>query len=136
MEPITAGAITTLAFTKAFEKTIEKFTEAALIKMDELRKKILGKLQGKSQRVDEALLKVEQGDCAALDTVTKYLDVAMQDYPEFAAEIQAIAYEITLQQIQDNSSTNQYNYGGTNYQVKTGVDNTNFFGGTHNHEQK
>ncbi|WP_211176481.1 tetratricopeptide repeat protein [Brasilonema sp. UFV-L1] len=28
MEPLTAGAYATLAFTKAFEKTIEKFTEA------------------------------------------------------------------------------------------------------------
>lgn len=136
MEPLTAGAIATLAFTKAFETTIEKFTEAALVKMDELRKKIWEKLQGKSQRVDEALVKVEQGDSAALDTVTKYLDVAMEDYPEFAAEIQMLAHEITLQQIQDNSSMNQYNYGGTNYQVKTGVDNTNFFGGSHNHGQK
>nr|WP_322721691.1 hypothetical protein [Nostoc sp. ChiQUE02]MDZ8234798.1 hypothetical protein [Nostoc sp. ChiQUE02] len=136
MEPLTAGAIATLAFTKAFETTIEKFTEAALVKMDELRKKIWEKLQGKSQRVDEALVKVEQGDRAALDTVAKYLDVAMEDYPEFAAEIQMLAHEITLQQIQDNSSMNQYNYGGTNYQVKTGVDNTNFFGGTHNHGQK
>ncbi|WP_322746330.1 hypothetical protein [Nostoc sp. LEGE 12450] len=35
MEPITASAIATLAFTKAFEKTIEKFTEAALVKMDQ-----------------------------------------------------------------------------------------------------
>ena len=34
MEPITASAIATLAFTKAFEKTIEKFTEAALVKID------------------------------------------------------------------------------------------------------
>ncbi len=136
MEPLTAGAIATLAFTKAFEKTIEKFTEAALVKMDELRKKIWEKLQGKSQRIDEALVKVEQGDYSALDTVTKYLDVVMEDYPEFAAEIQMLAHEITLQQIQDNSSMNQYNSGGTNYQVKTGVDNTNFFGGTHNHGQK
>ncbi|MEH1903712.1 MAG: hypothetical protein V7L04_20450 [Nostoc sp.] len=46
MEAITAGAIATLAITKAFEKTIEKFTEAALVKMDELRKKIWGKLRG------------------------------------------------------------------------------------------
>ncbi|MEH2172414.1 hypothetical protein [Nostoc sp.] len=28
MEPITGSAIATLAFTKAFEKTIKKFTEA------------------------------------------------------------------------------------------------------------
>ena len=46
MEPLTAGAIATLAFTKACEKTIEKFTEAALLKMDALRKKIWEKLRG------------------------------------------------------------------------------------------
>ena len=40
MEPITAGAIATLAFTKAFEKTIEKFTEATWNKIEALRKKI------------------------------------------------------------------------------------------------
>ena len=46
MEPLTAGVIVTLAFTKAFETTIEKFTEAALVKMDELRQKIWNKLRG------------------------------------------------------------------------------------------
>jgi len=51
-------------------------------------------------------------------------------------EQKAIAHQITLEQIQDNSSMNQTNYGGTNYQAKTGDKNTNFFGGTHDHGQK
>ncbi len=48
MEPIslTAGAIATLAFTKVFETSVEKFTEAAIAKMDILRKKIWDKLRG------------------------------------------------------------------------------------------
>ena len=143
MEPVStlvASTIAQLAFSKFLESGAgelgKKFTEAAITKMDNLRKKIVRRLRGKSEKLDQALVKVEQGDRDALDTVSKYLDVAMEDDPEFAAEIQAIAHEITLQQIQDNSSMNQYNYGGTNYQVKTGVDNTNFFGGTHNHGQK
>ncbi len=36
-------------------------------------------------------------------------------------------------QIEDSSSMNQINYGGTNYQLKTGPENTNFFGGEHHH---
>ena len=56
--PLTASAIATLAFTKIFEKTLEKFTEAALAKMDELRKKIWDKLRGDSSAVS-ALAAVE-----------------------------------------------------------------------------
>ncbi|AFY53612.1 hypothetical protein Riv7116_1038 [Rivularia sp. PCC 7116] len=48
---LTATAIATLAFGKFIEggagKFAEKFTEAALQKMDELRKKIWNKLRGK-----------------------------------------------------------------------------------------
>jgi hypothetical protein len=54
MEPLTASVIITLAFTKIFEKTIEKFTEAALTKMDELRQKIFNKFQG-NVKVETAL---------------------------------------------------------------------------------
>ena len=32
MEPLTAGVITKIAFTKAFEKTVGKLTEATLAK--------------------------------------------------------------------------------------------------------
>jgi hypothetical protein len=139
---LTAGAIATLAFQKFIEsgasELAKKLTEAGVTKIDLLRKKIWDKLRGKSERVDEALVRIEQGDRVALDTIAKYLDVAMEDNTDFATEIQAIAHEITLEldQFQDNSSMNQINYGGTNYQTKTGNENTIFFGGTHNHGQK
>ena len=120
---LTASAIATHAF-QEFVKSgagelAKKFTAEAIAKMDDLRKTIWAKLRGKSEKVDEALTKAEQGDRAAIDTVTKYLDVAMEDYPDFATEIRAIAHQITLEQIQDNSSLHQINYGGTNYQTKT-----------------
>jgi len=136
----TASKIAELAFQKFLESSAgelgKKFTTDAIAKMDDLRKTIWAKLRGKSEKVDEALTKAEQGDRAAIDTVTKYLDVAMEDYPDFATEVRAIAHQITLEQIQDNSSLNQTNYGGPNYQTKTGPDNTNFFGGDHQHGQK
>ena len=40
MKLMTASTITALAFTKTFEKAVEKFTEAALVKIDQLREKI------------------------------------------------------------------------------------------------
>jgi uncharacterized membrane protein YheB (UPF0754 family) len=136
---LTAGAITTLAFQKFVEagsgELAKKFTESLVLKLETLRKKILEKLSGKSERVDEAIERVGQGDLPALDLVSKYLDVAMEDDPYFATEIQTIAHNITLEldQNQDNSNLTQTNYGGTNYQTKTGKDNTNFIGGTHQH---
>lgn len=56
--PLSVSAIATLAFTKIFDKTLEKFTEPALTKMDELRKKIWDKLRGDSSAVS-ALAAVE-----------------------------------------------------------------------------
>jgi hypothetical protein len=137
---LTAGTIATLAFQKFIEagagELAKKYTTDAIAQMDNLRKKIVARLRGKSEKLDEALVKAEAGDRTALETISKNLDVIMDDSPEFAIEIRAIAHEITLNQIQDNSSMSQTNYGGTNYQTKTGADNTNFFGGTHTHESK
>ncbi len=134
---LTASTIATLAFQEFIKsgagELAKKFTTETIAKMDNLRKQIWAKLSGKSPNIDEALTKAKQGDPAAIDTVAKYLDVAMVDYPDFAAEIRAIAHEITLEQHQDNSSMSPIIYGGTNYLTKTGDNNTNFFGGTHNH---
>ncbi|MGH8000051.1 MAG: hypothetical protein ACREPR_11615 [Brasilonema sp.] len=132
MEPFTAGAIATLAFTKAFEKTIEKFTEAALVKMDELRKKIWDKLRG-NPRAEKALTAVEQGSKADLDTVTAYLRVEMDKNEQFAQEVQTLArdinQEINIGKIQGQNVQNVY--GGEAYQnndskapIFQGVDNS------------
>lgn len=110
---ITATVIANLAFKKFVEsgagKLAEKFTEAALSKMDELRQKLLEKLRGKSEKVDGALMKVEQGDSSALTTIAKNLDVVMDENPEFAAEVQAIAQEINAGKLVDQSHMTQNN---------------------------
>ena len=108
MEPLTAGAIATLAFTKAFEKTIEKFTEAALLKMDALRKKIWEKLRG-NPNAEKALSAVESGNKTELEKVAGYLQYAMLEDKQFATEVQAIAQEINAGKLQDNSHMIQYN---------------------------
>ncbi len=132
MEPLTAGAIATLAFTKAFEKTIEKFTEAALVKMDKLRKKIWDKLRG-NIKAETALTAAEKGSKADLDTVTAYLRVEMDKDEQFAQEVQTLArdihQEINIGKIQGQNVQNVN--GGEGYQnndskapIFQGVDNS------------
>ncbi|HEY9625255.1 MAG TPA: type II toxin-antitoxin system Phd/YefM family antitoxin [Crinalium sp.] len=130
---LTATAIATLAFTKFLEgsagKAAEKFTEAAIAKMDELRQQIWAKLRGRSrvETVKAAIEQTAKADQAQVNQVAAYLQVAMDEDPQFAKHIQALAHEITLMQVEDNSSMTQINYGGTNYQTQIGTDNTNFF---------
>ena len=136
---ITASTIATLAFQKFIEsgagELAKKFTETGIKKMDVLRQKVWERLRGKHQEAEAILMEAETGNKQAIESVSKLLDVEMLDR-KFAAEIRAIAHEITLNQVQDNSSMNQTNYGGTNYQTKTGDNNTNFFGGSHSHDRK
>jgi hypothetical protein len=105
---VTASVIATLAFQKFIEsgagELAKKFTGAAISKMDELRQKIWDKLRGKSSRVDEALAQVEQGNRAALETIAKHLDVLMDENPDFAREVQAIAQAINAGKLLDQSS--------------------------------
>ena len=108
MEPITASAIATLAFTKAFEKTIEKFTEAALVKMDELRKKIWGKLRG-NLKAETALVAAEKGSKPDVDRVAAYLQIILHEEPEFAKEVETLAREIEQGKIVDKSNMTQIN---------------------------
>ena len=124
---LTAGVIADLAARKFIEsgagKLAEKFTESAIQKMGDLWNRIKNRLSGKSERLDEAIVKVERGDRTALETVTKYLDVAMDDYPEFATEIKQLAQEIHAGKIQDNSSMVMDVSGehATGYQTKNEV---------------
>lgn len=134
MEPLTASAIATLAFTKIFEKTLEKFTEAALAKMDELRKKIWDKLRGDSSAVS-ALAAVEQGNESELERVKIYLEHAMHSDSQFAEQVRLLAQEINAGKLPDNSSMTQNNYGSsTGYQTTVKTERgTTFVGGTHTH---
>jgi hypothetical protein len=110
-DPITlsAAAIASLAFTKMLEKTVEKFTEGALTKMDVLRQKIWDKLRGNS-RAENALTAVEQGNKDELQRLAVYLQDAMEDDPQFANEVRVLAQEIHAGKLQDNSQMTQSNY--------------------------
>lgn len=115
MEPatLTAGAIATLAFQEFMKsgaaELAKKFTEGAIVKMGELRRKIWERLRGKHEMAEVALNKASTGDKQAIDTVATLLGVEMLD-PKFATEIQAIAQEINAGKLQDNSSMVQHIY--------------------------
>lgn len=119
MEPLTASVIVTLAFTKIFEKT----TEAALAKMDELRKKIFDRFRGKVN-VETSFRGAEKGSKKDLDTVAAYLQVLMHEDPAFAEELRTLAKDIKAGEKQDNSTMtqiNQDNAKGWQTKVEGGV---------------
>ncbi len=114
MEPITltATAIATLAFQKFLETGAgelgKKFTETAIAKMDELRQKIWDKLRGNS-KAEKALTSVEKGSKQELDRLAVYLQDVMEDDPQFASQVRAIAQQINAGKLQDKSSMTQIN---------------------------
>ncbi|MEA5600709.1 hypothetical protein [Nostoc sp. UHCC 0252] len=119
MEPVslTAAAIATLVITKAIEKTVEKITEGTLDKLKLLRQKIWDKFQGKP-KVQEALIKAEQGSKEDLNLVAAYLQVEMDSYPQFGEEVQSLAkeihQEINIDKVQGKNIQNVY--GGQGFQ--------------------
>lgn len=116
IDPVTVTTASTIA-TLAFQKFIEagagdlakKFTEAAIAMMETLRQRIWDKMKGKPS-AESALIAVQKGDKTELDRLIAYLQVAMDDDPEFADEIQLMAQEINAGKVQDNSSMTQNNY--------------------------
>jgi len=134
MEPLslTAGAIATLALTKVFETTIEKFTEAGLAKIAQLRAKIWQKFKGNNE-AEKALAEAEKGSKADLDQVVANLEAMMNKDPDFAKEIQALAREIEDEKIENYQPMTQIiKDQGTGYQIGK-AEGKNYFGGTHTH---
>lgn len=121
MEPLTTGAIATLAFTKAFEKTIEKFTEATWNKIEALRKKIWQKLSG-NKEAEKVLTAAETGSKEDLDKVAQYLEHEMEWDKNFAQEVQTLAHEIeqeiNIGEIQGQNVQNIYGGEGNQYNNK------------------
>ncbi|MEH2404480.1 hypothetical protein [Nostoc sp.] len=111
---LTASAIANLAFQKFVEsgagELAKKFTESAIAKMEELRQKIWEKLRGKPTAEAALTSVVKLGSKAELDRIIAYLQVTMDDDPEFAQELQLLAQRIYAGKIQDNSSLTQNNY--------------------------
>lgn len=110
MEPLSAIAITTLAFisVKASETVIEKFTEAALDKANKLREKIWNKLEGRP-KAEKALQAAKNGSQEDLEAVADYLKIAMREDPEFRKEIEELAKEVEAGKIEDKSTMTQIN---------------------------
>jgi hypothetical protein len=110
-DPLTAGVLVGLAVQKFVEsgagELAKKFTTEAIAKIPELWQQIKNKLQGRSAKVDEALRNLESGDRSGIDTVTKNLDVVLDDEPEFANELKLLAQTIQAGKIQDNSTMTQ-----------------------------
>jgi sugar-specific transcriptional regulator TrmB len=134
---LTAAVITELAIKKIVEsgagELTKKFTAIAIDKMGELWEKIKAGLTGKNPKLDESLQQAETGDKAALNTVSKYLDMTMEEQPEFANELQILAREINAGRLIDQSSMtmNVYNNAqGWQTKVEGG---TAYIGEIHNH---
>jgi predicted amino acid racemase len=112
-DPLTASVLVGLAVQKFVEsgagELAKKFTTEAIAEISELWQQIKNKLQGRSVKVDEALVKLESGDRSGIDTVTKNLDVVLDDEPEFANELKLLAQTIQAGKIQDRSTMMQNN---------------------------
>jgi hypothetical protein len=138
-DPLTAGALVALAAQKFIESSAgelaKKFTTEAIAKIPELWQQIKNKLQGRSAKVDEALVKLEAGDRSGIDTVTKNLDVVLDDEPEFANELKLLAQTIQAGKIQDNSTMTQNNSDNAKgWQTKV-EGGTAYIGEIHQHGQ-
>jgi len=112
---LTASAIATLAFQKFIESSAgelaKKYTTEAIAKMESLLKRIWTKLRGKP-RVEEVKALIEQNHKITpeqINQVAAYLQVSMDDDPQFADEIRLMAQQINAGKIQDNSLMVQNN---------------------------
>jgi len=112
-DPITASILVGLAVQKFVEsgagELAKKFTTEAIAKIPELWQQIRNKLQGRSAKVDEALVKLESGDSSVTEIVTAHLNTALIEEPEFAHELKLLAQTIQAGKIQDNSTMTQNN---------------------------
>ena len=123
---ISPKEIASLAFSKILEKSEDKFTEDALVKIDELKQMIGEKFQGNA-RAEKAFTAVEQGSKDDLERVVTYLSDEMDEDLEFASQIQELVQQIKASKKQDNRANIQNNYdnakgllatGGKNYQAE------------------
>ena len=129
MEPVTTA--TAIAAAKLVELAFNEFVKSgageiakktvggAIDLVKNLRDKIKAKFQG-NERAEKALAEVEkEGNSAALDKVTKYLDLELDEDEAFATEVRQIAQQIINIQNQNNSSREYNNYGRDQINIET-----------------
>ena len=136
MEPLSALAITTLAFIsiKASETIIEKFTEATLNKAQELPKKIWNKLKNQPGALKALEAAKENNSTENLEAVADYLKIAMREDTEFKKEIEELAKEVEAGKKEKPNTLTQINRdNSTGYQTQVNQPQSSFVGGTHHH---
>jgi hypothetical protein len=113
---LTASAIATLALQKFIEsgagELAQKFSTEAIAKMDTLLKRIWARLRGRP-RVEEVKAAIDQTQKITPEQVNQiaaYLQVAMDDDPQFAADLRMLAQEINAGKLLDQSHMTQNNY--------------------------
>ena len=111
------------------KKAVEKLPE----KVKQLGNLIWEKCLRGNPGTDQLLQKAADGSVEDQQKLTEYLHTVLEKDASLKAEAQKLADEIHLEIHNDSSSMIQNNYGGTNYQTKTGANNKNFFGGNHSH---
>lgn len=125
MEPTTALAASTIAGI-AFNEFIKsgagelakKSLGSAIDLVQNLRERIRAKFQGNG-RAETALVEVEQGNLAALEKVTKYLDIEMMEDEAFATQVRQMAQQIINIQNQNISKRENNNYGRDQINIET-----------------
>lgn len=113
---LTASAIATLAFQKFIEsgagELAKKFSTDAIAKMDTLLKRVWSKLRGKP-RVEEVKAVIEQSykiTPEQVNQIAAYLQVAMDEDPQFANDIRILVQEINAGKLVDQSHMTQNIY--------------------------
>ena len=120
---IAAAKLVELAFNDFIKsgagEIAKKTVGGAIDLVKNLRDKIKAKFQG-NERAEKALAEVEkEGNSAALDKVTKYLDLELDEDEAFATEVRQIAQQIINIQKQNNSSREYNNYGRDQINIET-----------------
>ncbi len=119
---IAASAIAKLAFDEFVKTSVGETAKAAIAGTVDLvkglRDKIRAKFQGNARALG-AIAEVEQGNSAALAKVGKYLDLEMDEAPEFAAEVRQMAQQIISIQNQTTTTRNYENYGRDQINIET-----------------
>jgi hypothetical protein len=137
---VAAQAIAKVAFDKFVEggagELGKKLTEPVAQKVMQLGNTVWNRIKGNAPAI-VVLEGAAQEQPEDMQKLKKYLHSLWKDEnSEFTREVKTLADEIhfELTQIEDhNSSMNQNNYGGRNYQTKTDGNSINFIGGEHHH---
>jgi hypothetical protein len=124
--------------TKLGEAAVEKLPGAVKEKIQQLGQLVWGKCLQRANDPEQAkklLQSAADGSAEAQKNLAIGVNQVLEVDPALKSQVEAIATEIrqTIVQIDDDSTMTQNNYGGINNQIKTGPNNTNFFGGEHHH---